>query len=176
MRQMNLRPLVLAAAVLALPATGQAEELQFYTVSFVGGLASSDQDAGDLDNTALQAGFGFATGDRSRLGVRVGRVGFADSDVLNDVVDPALTYVTVAGEVLFEETIYDSGVYIGLGGYRLQGDGGARVSELGVTLGYTGEFEITRHLAVALELAGHFADFADDKLYGQAMAGLAVHF
>lgn len=176
MRQMILRPLVLAAFVVALPAVGQAQELQFYRVGFVGGLSSSDQDAGDLDNSALQASFGFATGERSRLGVRVGRLGFGDDDVLNDVVDPDLTYVTVAGEVLFEETIYDSGIYLGLGGYRLQGDDGARISELGVTLGYTGDFEITRHLSVALELAGHFADFADDKLFGQAMAGIALHF
>lgn len=176
MRPPILRLLILLAVVLALPATGRAQELQFYTVSFVGGLASSDQDAGDLDNSALQAGFAFATGDRSRLGVRAGRLGFGDSDVLNDVVNPDLTYVTVAGEVRFEETIYDSGVYVGLGGYRLEGEGGARISELGVTLGYTGEFEVTRHLSVALELVGHFADFADDKLFGQAMAGLAVHF
>ncbi|MGH9381013.1 MAG: hypothetical protein ACRD2Z_10435 [Thermoanaerobaculia bacterium] len=176
MRRSILGPLALLAALLALPGAGRAQELQFYTVSFLGGLASSLEGEGsEVDSTALQAGFGFATSERSRLNVRVGRIGFDEDDVVSGIADPELTYLTVAGEVRFDETIYDSGVYIGVGGYRLRGVEG-RSTELGVTLGYTGEFELTRHLSLALELVGHFADFVDDKLYGQGMGGLAVHF
>jgi hypothetical protein len=177
MPQTYRRLLVLLALVLTLPGVSRAADLTFHTLTALVGVGSSlDVDATDLEHKVLQAGYSFETGDNTRVGVRVGRYSFAKDMTLNGFRDPRLTYGTAAGELRFDEAVYDSGIYIGLGVYRMEGAVGDHEVEIGFTLGYNGEFEVSRHFSVALELAGHFADFPQHQSFAQLMGGLAWHF
>lgn len=171
------RLLIPLALVLALPGVGRAADLTFHTVTALVGVGSSlDLDATGLEHKVLQAGYSFESGDHTRVGVRVGRYSFDKETTLNGFPDPRLTYGTVAGELRFDEAVYRSGVYLGLGMYRLEAPVGEHEVEIGFTLGYTGEYEVTRHFSVALELAGHFVDFPQHQSFAQVMGGLAWHF
>ena len=47
---------------------------------------------------------------------------------------------------------------------------------LGIVIGITGDFDITRHLSVIGEVSGHYVFFDDVSIFAMANLGLAVHF
>jgi len=165
-------PLVVALVGSLLTPPAGAQETRLFTLSFIAGVGSAADSAhADANNLSLQAAFTAEVDAERLIGVRIGRIGFDSSDVVNDHAGPSLTYATVAGGYRLHEAIYDSGVYLGLGLYRLSGE-----SRPGVVLGYTGEFEINRRWSVLLELSGHYANFRHDQTFAQAMGGLEWHF
>ena len=170
----------LVCSLTALP--GHAQELYNYTVSVLGGLGGapgSDTDD-DLGNGSFQVNFSAVLEPSTHLGLRLGRLGF-DGDVpQGGLFDSELTYATVAGEYRYREAYYDSGIYFGLGGYRLDGtDFLGRDDDdtaVGAVLGVTGEFEISRRFAVLVELSGHYTDLDAFDLLVMGHAGLSIHF
>lgn len=169
--------LLLAPCLLAAP--GQAVEPYTWTVSGLGGLGGSpDVDPGDgFGNRALQAGLALVREPGVHLGLRLGRM--TPDEAFGSLVDARLEYATLAGEYRADEGFYESGLFLGLGAYRLQGTRAGRDGEetaLGATLGVNGEFALTSRLSFVVELAGHWVDFEEAQLFGAGLAGLAFHF
>ncbi|MEM7048375.1 MAG: hypothetical protein AAF604_01900 [Acidobacteriota bacterium] len=173
---------LLVAGLFVLPGAVAAQDYNSYSVSLAAGLGGSlDADSGDgIENTALQVGFSFVTEPRTLVGVRLGRIDFDDDEPLESTFGPELTYLTLAGEYRYNEGVYDSGVYLGIGGYRLEGTNfaGSEVDDtaFGAVLGFTGNFPITRRLAFLVELSGHFADFDDTQFFAIGHGGLSYSF
>jgi hypothetical protein len=174
--------IVAAAALLVGSAPAAAQELYSYTVSGLGGLGGSfDAERGDgIDSPALQAGFSMVTEPSTHVGVRVGRIAFDESEPLESLFDAELTYLTLAGEYRFDQGFYRSGIYLGLGGYRLEGtrpgEGAVEDTSLGLAVGLTGEVEINRHFGLLLEFSGHYADLDETQMFVLAQGGVAFHF
>ena len=95
-------------------------------------------------------------------------------------VDTTLDYATAVGEYRFTESFYESGLFLGLGVYRLDGITllGQSVSEesVGLVLGISGEFVLTRSAGFVIEISGHLTnlDTIDTMVMGHA--GVAIHF
>lgn len=171
----------LAAVVAAAPAA--AAELYGYTLSaFVGIGGAHDAEPGDgFGNGGFQLGASVRTEPRTRLALRVGRLGLGDGDDFGTLTDAELTYATIAGEYRFPDPVYDAWVYLGLGAYDL--DGTPRLPGLdttdttfGAVLGLAGEFSVTRRFDIVVELSGHWADFEDAQVFGMGHAGVSWHF
>lgn len=176
-----------AAAVLAvallLPTPAGAQETYTFTVGALGGLGGSlDAEPGDgLDNGSFQIDLGMVLQPQNHLFARIGRLGLGDGgDRFTDLVDADLTYATIGGEYRYRHSYYDSGLYLALGAYRLEGDAPAGGEEdetaVGLALGVTGEFPINRWLGVQVEFSGHYADFDRAQVFAMGHAGLVVHF
>jgi hypothetical protein len=131
-------------------------------------------------NTAFQAGFTLVTEPQTAVGFRVGRLDLSGEERFGELTDAELDYAQVGGEYRFSEGYYESGLYLGLGGYRLRGDRpGERDSSetaLGGMLGLLGDFALTRNLAIRVEVSGHYVLFDDARIFAMAQAGLAVRF
>ena len=176
--------LFIAAALLGLPgaAGAQQDELYTFTAGALGGIGGSvDAEPGDsLSNTGFQLNLAMVTEPQTHVGLRVGQLALDDDEVFGSLTDADLTYVTVGGEYRYSERFYDSGIFIGLGGYRLEGTTFGGDSEedtaLGLTIGITGEFPLTRWLGLLVELSGHYADLEEAQIFGMGHAGLAIHF
>lgn len=172
--------IVVLAAVLAAPAGAGAQELYNFTASALGGIGGAvNADRGDgLGNPSFQLGVSMVTEARTHVGLRVGQIGF--DEPLESLDDADLTYLTLAGEYRFDRRYYQSGVYLGLGGYRLEGtrpDGSdADDTALGLALGLTGEFEINSNFGVLVEFSAHWADLEETKTFAQGLGGIAFHF
>lgn len=166
----------------AAPAAAQLQEPYNFTGSLFLGLAgSTDADPGDgLDNTVVQAGFNFVRSSRSQLAFRLGRFDLDSERQFGSLFDAELTYLTVAGEYRLRESFYDSGVFAGLGVYRLEGTpafaGGDGETAGGVHLGILGDFDLNRRFSILLELSGHYVDFEDANVFIMGLAGVGAHF
>lgn len=172
--------LLVAAAVV--PDRLVAQDDYTFTAGLLGGFGGSFDDSSDsdLDHRAVEAAIGMVTNDRTLTVVRFGQLEF-DSDLsVEGLFDAELTFLTIAGEYRFRQPSYDYGVYLGLGGYELAGedlfDGEVDDRGLGLALGFTGDFDLTRRLSVIVELSAHYAFLDRADLYGMALGGLAVHF
>lgn len=181
MTQHRLLRLALTAALLLLPGAARAQELYTFTAGLLGGVGGSfDAEPGDdLGNTGFQINLTMVTEPRTHVGFRLGQLGLDSEERFGSLSDAELSYVTVAGEYRFPQTYYESGLYLGLGGYRLEGSRfgqGEEDTAVGLTLGVTGEFKVTRWLGVLVELSGHYADFDEAQLFGMGHAGVAIHF
>lgn len=178
----KLTLMVAVAALWAAPVPLAAQELYSFTATALGGLGGSvDADRGDgVDNPGFQVGFSIVTEPRTLVGLRVGRITFDDSQPLESLLDAEMTYAILAGEYRFDQGYYESGVYVGIGGYRLEGTplGGADPEDtaVGLAVGFTGEFAITRRFGLAIELSGHYADLQETQMFAMGHGGLAFHF
>jgi hypothetical protein len=168
---------------LATAPAARAQELYTFTVSAIAGIGGSiDADPGDgFEDGAFQLGASMVTEPRTRVAVRAGRMGLGGGEEFASLTDADLSYLTVAGEYHFPEGSYSPWVYIGLGGYRLEGEdraggGAAEETALGANLGLVGEFTITRRVDLLVEVSGHWADFDDQQAFATGQAGLAFHF
>ncbi len=173
--------LILALCSSATPAL--ADERYTFTLGLLGGAGGSlDADPGDeLSNVGYQLNLAFLTEPKTHLGLRLGQLDLEEADPFGSLTQADLTYATISGEYRFSQSFYESGIFVGLGGYQLDGlplAGGERDSEttFGVTLGLTGEFEITSNLGALIELSGHWADFDDAQVFLFGHVGLAIHF
>jgi hypothetical protein len=184
--QSTLATLTAAAALFLLPATAQAQAGYTFTLSALGGIGGGiSVDQGDgIGNPSLQLGFALITQPKTHVGLRLGTIdldtdgGFGDEEIL---ADADLTYVTLSGEYRYSYDWYESGVYLGLGGYQLSGTSlltGADGDDtgVGVVLGLTGEFNMTRNLGILVEIAGHWADLEEAGSFVTAQVGVAWHF
>ncbi|HVS16779.1 MAG TPA: hypothetical protein VMV46_22935 [Thermoanaerobaculia bacterium] len=173
------------AALLALsmlvPAAGHASQARNFTVLVAGGLGGpldADQPDPGLGNGSFQLGFSWVTQPQTRVGVRVGTADLGDA--IEELRDPTLDWVTIGGEYRYDEGFFDSGLYLGLGYYRLDGTlagVSGDDSAVGVVLGATGEFPITPMFSIIGELSVHWADLDQaGQLFGFFHAGLAISF
>ncbi|REK03637.1 MAG: hypothetical protein DWQ36_18995 [Acidobacteria bacterium] len=170
-----------AALLLALVGPASAAESHNFTASLFGTVGGPLDVSGDdpgLGQTGFQLGFAWLTQPKTQVGVRVGQVTM-DGEQLEGLFDPELLYATIGGEYRYRETYYESGVFLGLGVYSLEGiAGGASVddSSLGINLGVTGDFPLTRKLSFLAEVSVHSADLDYAQLFAFAHLGLAYHF
>jgi len=164
-------------------ATGPARAVEPYlvTVGVLGGvggpLDADDPDPGNSQR-ALELQLGLITEPRTLLQLRLGKIDFDEADRLGDFLAPEIEYATLSGEYRFYRNFYDSGIFLGLGGYRLTGtsSGGNDKTALGLTAGVTGEFEIVSRFSVLGQISGHYIDFDEAQLFATAMAGLSIKF
>lgn len=181
----RILPAVVAAALLAAalaPGAARAQETYTFTVGALGGIGGSvDADPGDeLDNTGFQLDLGMVIEPQNHLVLRLGRHDLDSGGRFEDLTNAELTYATIGGEYKYRHDYYDSGIYLALGGYRLEGDrpagGSTDETAIGLALGVTGEFPVRRWLGVQVELSGHYADFDRANLFALGHVGLVVHF
>jgi hypothetical protein len=169
---------VLALSVAAGPA--RAIEPYLMTVGVLGGvggpLDADDPDPG-TSQRALELQLGLITEPRTILQLRLGKIDFDEADRIGDFLAPEIEYATLSGEYRFYRNFYDSGIFLGLGGYRLTGtSSGNDQTALGLTAGVTGEFEIVSRFSVLGQISGHYIDFDEAQLFATAMAGLSIKF
>ncbi len=178
-------PLLALLALLALPGAAAAQDLYSWSVAALGGLGgSADVKPGSrsLDNGGWQLEGSVVTDPSVALVLRIGDLGLGGRNTLFATRFGAdLSYLTLSGQYRFQESYYDSGIYLGIGGYRLGGTDAfsgapATTTAIGGVLGFTGEFKATRRFGVLVELSGHYVDLKDAHLFGMAHAGLAFHF
>lgn len=175
--------LVLVLACLVVPAAVGAQEPYTFTVGLLGGLGGSlDADVGDsLENTGYQLNLTMVTESHTHVGLRAGKLGLDDKGLFGSLSDAELTYATLGGEYRFRQSYNESGFYLGLGGYRLEGfdllGKDSEKTSLGLTVGVTGEFPIRRWIGVLFELSGHYVvDFDEAQFFAMGQGGVAVHF
>jgi len=178
----SFAPALALAAALALPGALAAQDSTTFVAQLLGGFGGSFDAQGDqdFDHKAFEAGFGVLTNDRTYSMFRIGQLKFAHDLDFEGITNAKLTFVTAAGEYRFRQPSYDFGLYLGLGGYELTGrdafGNSADERALGLVLGLTGDFDITRHVSFVGEFAAHYAFLERADLYGLALAGVAVHF
>ena len=89
--------------------------------------------------------------------------------------------MTIGGEYRIPETFFDSGIYLALGGYRLEGTAllgrrRAATPRRGSRSASPGEFKVNRWLGVLVELSGHYVDFDEAQLFAMGHGGVVFHF
>ena len=178
---MLLSALSLGAVIAPLAAAEQQESYTFTLglLAGVGGALDAEPDPGLTESSwALTAGM--VTAPRTFVVVRAGRLAIEGDPAFESFASADLEYVNIAGEYRFAQPTYDFGTYIGLGYYKMDGEllvgGNASESDLGIVIGLTGDFDITRYLSVIGEVSGHYAFFDDARIFATANLGLAVHF
>jgi len=183
--RMGRRALFATLATLALPAAAAAQDLYNWSVGVMGGVGGSvDVKPGsrNFSNGSWQVEGLVLTEPRTFLGLRVGHLALGGKDRLfGSRVGADLSYVTLAGQYMYEESYYDSGVYLGLGAYRLGGNDaitGASASKTvaGGVLGLTGDFKASKRFSVVAEISGHYILIRNAHIYAMGHAGLAFHF
>lgn len=164
-----------------MPAACRAQDRYTYSVGLFAGLGGSiDQSDAGFGNGSYQLLLGVVTGQLVRVRARIGAIGFGSEDVLGDLADPSFRYATLAGEYRFDDGHYQSGLFLGVGGYDISGrhrvTGSAEdETTFGFTGGVNGEWRINRKLSVEGELAAHYvlSDFAE--FFAAAFAGITYH-
>ncbi len=178
----RVRSLFLVALVvlaLFLPGVAAADDTVYSFNLWAGVGGAFDQDGASVSNSSYQVGFSVQPEEQLLVGLRLGELDLSD-DLLGDSFDMSLDYATVVGEYRFTETFYESGLYIGLGLYSLDGlhSLGDAFSEesIGLVIGISGEFVITDRIGFLGELSGHVTrlDAVDTVIMGHA--GFAIHF
>lgn len=178
----NLRPLLIVGIAVLLPAALEAQE-STWTLSALGGLGAAIDEGGSA-GFGLQVGGALVVDRQTNIWLRLGSVGFDTGDDAGALDDAGATYVNIGGEYQFFEGYYDSGVFLGLGAYNVDGTrigavGPARDVDdtvLGLVLGVSGEFKVTPKFAFLVEVAGHVLDSDDAQVLATAHAGVAWHF
>jgi hypothetical protein len=177
-----LARLLLVFGLVLLPGAAGAQELYTYTVGVFGGLGGSyDAEPGDgFSNTGFQVDLGIVTQSRTHLVLRTGQLALDEDEFFGSLRDAELTYATIGGEYRHRQDFYESGIYVALGGYRLEGltrsGRDSRDTSVGLAVGVTGELPINRWLGFQAEISGHYIDFDDANVFAMGHAGLAFHF
>lgn len=176
-----LTAMLIPVAMVALASPAQAAEQYTYQLSLLGGIGGSpDPERGDsFGNTGVQVEFSMVRDLGTLVSLRAGKLDLDDEEFFGSLGEATLEYGVIGGEYLFNEDYYVSGIFLGVGAYRLQGVRGGRDTDetsLGGTLAVSGEFAMTRALAIRVEVAGHYADLDTAQLFGTAHAGLSLRF
>ncbi len=182
-----LSVLLAGAGGLLAPRPAVAEDFT-YTILLEGGVGGPvNEEPGDSTGfeTGFQLGFSVVAADGVHVGGRVGRIEYEPGDVLGPFIEPTLDYFTVGGDYRFSDRFYQSGVFLGLGYYRLEGDVLTDISGttteldetgVGLAVGVTGEFELAPKVGFQIEIIGHITDLDANDLFATAHAGFAFHF
>src|SRR5262249_22128604 len=155
---------MLALCLLAPAAALRAEELSNFMVAALGGVGGSpDAKPGrSYTNPTFQLDLVRQVESQTLVGFHVGHLALDAKPFFGPLHNAALTYADVGGEYRYQESYYQSGIFIGIGAYRLNGhlmDGTSHhETAVGGTLGITGEFKINRAFGVLIEISGHYAD------------------
>ncbi len=194
MRQFRfLSSLLIALALCCLAGSSSAQTTSRYTAGAMlgfGGATASGSSGSTIDDVYLlddrfdlgyQLFFDMEVRKGVLFGVRLGQmdVEIASASLLafGSSVDSELTYLTLSGEYRLSASTYQSGLFLGLGYYSVDGqsvfddDTG-----LGLTLGTTGEFRLTDRWSIMVEFSGHYADIEYSQFFIMGHAGLAIHF
>ncbi|MFQ5525518.1 MAG: hypothetical protein ACE5GX_04590 [Thermoanaerobaculia bacterium] len=163
---------------LVLPTSAVADSV--FRANLMAGVGGPlDEDEAGLSNSSFQLGFSVEPEDQLLVGVRVGQLDLG-SALVGNLIDSSIDFATVVGEYRFTESFYESGLYIGLGLYQLDGTlffgQGFSEEAVGLTLGISGEFLLTESLGFVLEISGHLTnlDTIDTLMMGHA--GVSFHF
>jgi hypothetical protein len=176
--------LVLALAATPRQARAQATvtTLDTFTLGVMLGVGGSiDESDTGLDNLTFQISGSVVTEPNVEVGFRLGQMSFGSDERLGDVLDSDMTYLTFAGEYTFGEATYQSGMFIGLGLYRFAGTEifttkSISTTKFGLTLGVTGEFDLSDRFGILAELSGHAVPGAPAEFFGAGLVGLAIYF
>jgi hypothetical protein len=181
--RLRTRLVLMLALCLAVPAAAlRAEDLSNFVVAALGGIGGSpDAKPGrDYGNPTFQLDLARIVEPQALVGIHVGHLALDRKPFFGPLQNADMTYVNVGGEYRYQESYYESGIFIGIGGYRLGGkllDGTSHnETAVGGTLGVTGEFKINRSFGVLIEISGHYVDFKDQKVFAMAHAGFSYHF
>lgn len=181
MRKTTIAAAAILATTLSIPvSSARAADSHSYTLGLmagVGGSLDADPDGG-LGNTTLQASFGIWTQPGTQLVVRLGRLDQDAKGVFASFGGGNLSWANVAGEYRLRRPLYESGIYLGLGAYRFEGDRGSLGDDtaVGGVFGLTGEFDMTPKWAILVDLSVHYADLDVAQTFGIATAGVAYRF
>jgi hypothetical protein len=170
---------VVAATTLAAPASAENYIASLNVLGGAGGSLDGEPSSG-FGNRSLELGLGMPIEPSTLVVVRGGEIDLSHRSSFEGLTGAKLQYATVSGEYRFSETYYVPGLFLGVGAYRLRGNAAGRsddTTQVGVTLGVDGEFQITRRLAFVIQASGHYAAFSGRaQMYANAQAGLAFHF
>lgn len=150
------------------------------SIGLSGGIAGSlDEDETGFSNGTAQLRFAVETSSRRNLSIRLGRMDFGDADV-GRVREVTVDYLTVAGEYLFQEPSYESGLFLGLGFFDLSStrDDGRSGDEsgVGIVIGALGEFEIAERWFIYAEAAFAFTNLDVAQLFADLQVGVGYRF
>lgn len=174
---------LLAVACALVPSAGQAQDYT-WTFSLMGGIGGGLSGGGGSE-AAYQAGFGLQFEPHANVWVKAGALDFDTGTGVGELQQGSITYVNFGGEYQFSESYYESGIYLGLGAYDLEGRRVAAPGVLlpvesdtvvGLVIGATGEFKITPSFVFLAEISGHVLDSSDLRVLGTAHFGFAFHF
>jgi hypothetical protein len=168
------------------PAGAQAQEAYTFTVSGLVGVGGSlNANFGDgIDNSTYQLNISMVTQPKTHVGLRLGTIDLAIPDGFGDsgsLFDAELTYANISGEYRYSYNWYESGIFLGLGAYNLEGISSLTgltddSTAIGAVLGLTGEFSMSKHFGILIEIAGHWADLEEASSFLTAHAGVSFHF
>jgi hypothetical protein len=177
--------LVLVGLLVA-PAAGFGQDDFDYNINFLIGLGGSiDENDAGFGNFDFQLGAAVYVESNTQVAVRLGLMDWGDTDELGELTGARLTYVTVAGEYrdrrgFFSGALFDSALFAGIGAYNLDGIGLEGENEdqtaIGLTVGASGDFDISKRFAIRLEGSGHYAGLDRAKLFVMLNFGLAYRF
>jgi len=182
MRPNRFAAVICTLAGIAAASAARAQDRGIFTVAALVGVDGAFDSEGDrtFDHAASALVLGMRTGDRVWTSLRFGRLALGDEELSVGRLDSRVDYLVVAGENRFRQEAYDFGVFLGLGNYKLDADlvaGGSESEQaLGIALGFTGDFDLTRRISIVAEIDAHYVFFEETNLYGAALAGIAVHF
>jgi len=178
----GLTGLIVLLGLSLVPGVTCAQELHTYSVGILGGLGGSFDatPGGSYSNPSYQLNLSMITDTRTLVGLRIGRINLTQDQLFGSLHDAGLTYATIGGEYRFQESYYESGIYLGLGAYRLNGTNALGRSDdqtsVGINAGVTGEIPLNNRFGILLELSGHYVNLREAKIYGIAHGGLTFHF
>ena len=163
---------------LAAPLSAQ-QPIRSLTLS--GGLAGSiDEGDTGFSNPVVQLRFAVETSERGNLGVRLGRMEF-DEVVRGRVEDVTVDYLSVVGEYMFDEPSHQSGLYIGLGffdmdGTRLDGRGTVDEGSMGLVIGALGEFKVADRWFIYGEGMASYTGLDVAQIFANLQVGVGYRF
>jgi hypothetical protein len=178
----GLTGFIVLLALLSLPGATYAQEQYTYSVGVLGGIGGSfDASPGNsYSNSSYQLNAAIVSEPKTLVVLRVGKLNLDKQSLFGSLHNAGLTYATIGGEYRFQESYYESGLFLGLGAYRLNGTratgGSGDQTSVGLNAGVTGEIPLNSWLGVLLELSGHYVNLREAKIYGIAHGGLTVHF
>lgn len=177
------------AVVLSVSMAGaaRAQVGSFAISGLVGAGGALDESGSGFGNLNWQLGFSNSIEDKTYFGIRLGGLDWGSAAEVDEFTGPSLLYLTLSGEYRetsgsFSGSFIDSGVFLGLGFYRIDGtlaDGeSASESGPGVGVGLSGDIPLNkkRTLALRIEFSGHYALLDAAQLFALAQIGMSYRF
>lgn len=157
-----------------IPAAGSAQDFTIGLMGGIGGATDAEPDTG-FDNTGFQLLFAMETDLSTRFSARLGQLDLDSSD--NDFFQADLSYLTLSGEYMQAADYYESGLFVGLGYYQIDGNLFTPDDDsLGLNVGASGDFRITDRFSVLAEFSIHYADLEIAQFFAMAHIGVGFRF
>ncbi|TNF72279.1 MAG: hypothetical protein EP299_09945 [Acidobacteria bacterium] len=172
--------------LLVTPVAGFGQDDYNYNVNFLVGLGGSvDENDAGFGNFDFQLGAAVYVESHTQVAVRLGLMDWGENDELGELTGSRLTYLTIAGEYrdrrgFFSGALFDSALFAGLGAYNLEGTDldleDFDQTAIGLTVGASGDFDVSKRFAIRLEGSGHYAGLDHAKFFVMLNFGLAYRF